>query len=93
MIGVYGSWGRARAKQGDLSPFDRELLVSLDRMDIARIPFQAGRLQPGEVIRRELPLDGDVCHRPRLRCKPLSTFNVQVSGRDSLFWELMGVIA
>jgi len=38
------------------SPFDRELLVSLDKIDIARVPILVERPRPGEVVKRELAL-------------------------------------
>ncbi len=38
------------------SPFDRELMVSLGEIDIARIPIRVERPRPGDVVKRELAL-------------------------------------
>jgi len=36
---------------GIRSPFEREIVVSLGEIDIARTPFRAGNVQPGEVVK------------------------------------------
>jgi len=38
------------------SPFEKEIVVSLGDIDIARVPFQAADLQPGEVVKRGIRL-------------------------------------